>query len=455
MTMRSSRLKSLAVLAARIGGRGFAASVVLGITGLLLLGCADDQSSIPPKNQRILAIKSDSDQDVNRTAKNIRIELPSARPNSDWSQAGGNSTHTMSHLAFSRSPRLRWVADIGRGKSLDSYLLTSPVSDGRRVFTVDTVGMVSALSLKTGAVLWRVSPEANLPERQITPGGLAVSGDRLVVATGHNSVLVLDVKNGRTLWRQTMSAPIHSAPMVVDQKVLVVSVENEVQVFALADGRKLWSQHGVPNGAGLLGVASPAAGNGIAIVGFSSGELYGILTELGRILWSDSSVSQRRVEAAAALPDIVGRPVLDQGLAIAVRHSGGTFAVDIRNGNRLWNRQIAGDHQPWVVANAIYLVSTSGTLYCLHRETGKTIWQVELPKQSRTAPAQSISWAGPILAGDRLILTSSHGKMIMLSPFDGSFVSMLNLPQGARVAPIVVDGTLLVQTDGGFLIAWK
>ena len=323
------------------------------------------------------------------------------------------------------------------------------------VYSLDSAGVVKALSLKTGVVAWRVSPEIQSDESQITPGGLAVSDGRLVVATGQNSVLVLDAKNGRTLWRQTMTAAIHSAPMVVDQKVLVVSVENEVQVFALADGRKLWSQHGVPNGAGMLGAATPAASNGMAIVGFSSGELYGILTDLGRVLWSDSSVSQRRVEAAAALPDIVGLPVLDQALAIAVRHSGGTFAVDIRNGNRIWNRQIAGDHQPWVVGGFVYLVSTTGSLYCLQRDTGKTVWQVELPKQMKTGSKKSISWAGPILAGDRLILTSSHGKLLMLSPYDGSFVSSLNLPQGARVAPIVVDGTLLVQTEGGYVIAWR
>ena len=89
----------------------------LGIVGPLLQGCADEQSSIPPKSSRIAALKVDSDQEVNRLAKNIRIELPSARPNPEWSQAGGNSTHTMGHLAFSRAPRLRWVADIGRGKN--------------------------------------------------------------------------------------------------------------------------------------------------------------------------------------------------------------------------------------------------------------------------------------------------------------------------------------------------
>ncbi|MCX8502003.1 MAG: PQQ-binding-like beta-propeller repeat protein [Alphaproteobacteria bacterium] len=427
----------------------------LGIVGSFLQGCADEQSSIPPKSSRIAALKVDSDQEVNRLAKNIRIELPSARPNPEWSQAGGNSTHTMGHLAFSRAPRLRWVADIGRGKTLDSYLLTSPVSDGRMVYSLDSAGVVKALSLKTGLVAWRVSPEIQSDESQISPGGLAVSEGRLVVATGQNSVLVLDAKNGRTLWRQTMTAAIHSAPMVVDQKVLVVSVENEVQVFALADGRKLWSQHGVPNGAGMLGAATPAASNGMAIVGFSSGELYGILTDLGRVLWSDSSVSQRRVEAAAALPDIVGLPVLDQALAIAVRHSGGTFAVDVRNGNRIWNRQIAGDQQPWVVGGFIYLVSTTGSLYCLQRDTGKTVWQVDLPKQTKNGAKKSISWAGPILAGDRLILTSTHGKLLMLSPYDGSFVSSLNLPQGSRVAPIVVDGTLLVQTEGGYVIAWR
>ncbi|MDI9408690.1 MAG: PQQ-binding-like beta-propeller repeat protein [Candidatus Pacebacteria bacterium] len=429
--------------------------VGLTVAAVVLLGCADDTGNPPAKNLRIAALNIDTDADSNRLSKDIQVDLPTARPNPQWSQAGGNSTHTMSHLAFGRSPRLRWITDIGKGRTLSSYLLTLPVSDGKQVYSLDSKGMVSSMGLLNGEIKWQVEPDPPGGETRFTSGGLAVSDGKLLVATGNNDLVALETSNGRVLWRQSMSAPIHTAPMVVDQKVFAVSVENEVVVYAMADGRKLWSQHGVPNSAGLLGVATPAASNGVAVVGFSSGELYGILTELGRVIWSDSSVPQRRVEAAAALPDIIGSPVLDQNLAIAVRHSGGTFAVDIRNGERIWNRQIAGDNQPWVVGKFIYIVSTTGQLYCLQRDTGKTVWQVNLPRVNSRDPSKSISWAGPILAGDRLILTSSHGKLMMLSPFDGSFVASYNLPQGSRVAPIVVDGTLLVQTEGGYLIAWK
>ena len=438
-----------------LNGTAVVRVVGMGCLALTLFGCAEDVTNIPPKTERLAALNLDSDADSNRLSTNLRIELPPARPNSQWGQVGGNSTHTLSHLAFGRSPRLRWVANIGKGRTASSYLLTVPISDGTQVYSLDSAGMITSLSLVNGKINWRVSPDPPGSETRFTAGGLAVSDKTLLVATGNNDLVAMDSRNGRVLWRQSMSAPIHTAPMVVDQKVFTVSVENEVQAFAIADGRKLWSQHGVPNGAGLLGVATPAGSNGVAVVGFSSGELLGILTELGRVIWTDSSVAQRRVEAAAALPDIIGSPVLDQNLAIAVRHSGGTFAVDIRNGERIWNRQIAGDHQPWVVGKFIYIVSTTGKLYCLQRDTGKTVWQVDLPRFVGNDISKTITWAGPILAGDRLILTSSHGRLLMLSPYDGSFVKSYNLPQGARVAPIVIDGTMLVQTEGGYLIAWK
>ncbi|MBL4788763.1 MAG: hypothetical protein JKY60_06845, partial [Kordiimonadaceae bacterium] len=62
---------------------------------------------------------------------------------------------------------------------------------------------------------------------------------------------------------------------------------------------------------------------------------------------------------------------------------------------------------------------------------------------------------GPLLAGDRLLVTSSHGYALSISPYTGEVLSGLEMPDGASTSPIVVDGKFIVLTDKGELVAYQ
>ena len=62
---------------------------------------------------------------------------------------------------------------------------------------------------------------------------------------------------------------------------------------------------------------------------------------------------------------------------------------------------------------------------------------------------------GPILAGDRLVVASSDGKIRRFNPANGELISVLKMPSGAASAPVVVDGTLYVLSTNGDLLAFR
>jgi len=62
---------------------------------------------------------------------------------------------------------------------------------------------------------------------------------------------------------------------------------------------------------------------------------------------------------------------------------------------------------------------------------------------------------GPILAGGRLVITSSDGQIRQFYPANGELISSLEMPSGAASAPIVVDGTLYVLSIDGDLLAFR
>ena len=64
-----------------------------------------------------------------------------------------------------------------------------------------------------------------------------------------------------------------------------------------------------------------------------------------------------------------------------------------------------------------------------------------------------ISWFGPVLAGDRLILTASNGDAVSISAYTGELLGYMDLPGKPAGAPVVADNTLYYLTEDADLVA--
>ena len=92
----------------------------------------------------------------------------------------------------------------------------------------------------------------------------------------------------------------------------------------------------------------------------------------------------------------------------------------------------------------------------MSQRDGRIRWIQQLPRfedeEDRDGP---ITWSGPVLAGDRLILASSLGEAVSLSPYTGEVLGRVELPDGVYLPPIVANETLYVLTDSADLVALK
>ena len=326
----------------------------------------------------------------------------------------------MQHLALPDSLRQAWKTSVGEGSSRYTQVLSQPIVADGRVYAMDGGSQVSAFDASNGKQIWQVDVQPSDNIGNSFGGGVAFWKGRLYVTSGYARVLALDPKNGKVIWKTGVAAPIRSGPTVADGRVYAVTVENELVALAADDGRRLWSHNGIPETAGLVGSASPAVEGEVVVVGYSSGEIYALTVENGRPLWSDSLASVRAVDAVSALADIRGRPVIDRGRVFAISHSGRMIAIDLRSGERVWEQDIGSTHGPWVAGDYVYVVSNDDELICLTRNDGKVRWLRQLPRYENEKDKDGpISWAGPVLGGDRLIVLSSNGQALSISPYTG------------------------------------
>ncbi len=408
---------------------------------------------LPGKRISVLAHSKSIEPDTGQTAP---IVLPTPEKVADWPQAGGYPPHAMYHLSLAANLHEVWSASVGTGGSKRRAYLSQPVVAGGKVYAMDAESSVSAFDLQDGSRRWRVDLAPEDADAGSFGGGLAYDEGKLFATTGFAQVVALNPQDGKVLWRQALPAPVRGAPTARAGRLIVITVENEALALSTEDGHQLWHHTGLSEMASLLGGSSPAVDGNTVLVPYTSGELFALRIENGTVQWSDVVSSIKRTDQVAELTDIRGLPVVDRGRVFAAGNSDIFAAIDLRTGRRIWDREVGSTQTPWVAGDYVYLLSNAPELLCFEAKSGSVRWVTPLPRwEDEEGKKGRITWTGPVLASDRLIVASSVGKAVSVSPYTGALLSEEELPAGINIPPLVAAGTLIFATEDGDLVAYR
>jgi len=415
------------------------------------------KATTPVLGQRIPVLTGEGDVIVDPATTALPMSLPAPVANNDWTQSGGNPNKSMGQLALGSSVARAFTVQAGRGSSLTARLASAPIVAGGRAYTIDTLGTVRAFDTRNGAQLWSTqTPVVKGNEGELYGGGLAYDQGRIYATNGLGFVSALDERNGGLIWKVRPSGPLRGAPSVANGSIYVISQDNQIYSLKEADGSTNWSQPASLEIAGVFGSASPAVGQGTVVAGFSSGELNAYRYENGRQVWADALQRTSIRTSVSSLNDIDADPVIDNGQVIAVGAGGRMVALDLITGQRQWEINIAGIATPWVAGDWIFVATDDAKLICVYRQNGHIRWLSQLPQYEKPKSKKGdIEYSGPVLAGGRLILTSSNGQVIQVDPATGNFQSQFSVGAGVSLPPVVAGSMLYVLDDQGKLHAYR
>jgi outer membrane protein assembly factor BamB len=404
------------------------------------------EKEVPLPGKRVPVALSEGRAGLDVAPADRPITLPPPQAIDAWPQPGGPPTNAPGHVALGASLRQVWSADAGQGSTSSGKLTASPIVADGRIYTLDTRGRATALTTG-GSVVWRV-PLAPAGEKDHNGygGGLAWDGGRIFAATGFGYVFALDAQSGKKLWEKNVGSPIRSSPTAAGGRVFVLSSDGMARALSAADGSELWAHQGLVERAALLTNASPAVDGDIVMVPYPSGELVALRMADGQPAWSESLARTRLASSLGSMTD-AARPAVDSGTVFAVGHSGRMVATTARTGERLWSLNVPGIQAPAVAGESVFVVDTAGQLMAIARREGKVLWTAKLPGSS--------TWSGPVVAGNRLWLTSNKGQLVGVDASVGKVDVQLNVGAPSYIAPVVAGGRLYVLTDNARLIAFN
>ena len=447
---------------------------VLALGLLTLGGCGvfKGKTKTPVLGERVAILASENDVTADKSISGVDVLVPPATTNDSWAQPGGSASKSLGQLTLGASLSRVWTATIDGGSNRQRLGAAPVVADGK-VFAIDVDASVHAFSATTGGKIWATniaaSATAKLDKKTRGArfgGGVSYDDGKVYATDGLGDVVALDAATGKQAWRAKPGGPLRGAPSIDGTNVYILSQDNQLYALSKADGSVQWTQSGSIETQGVFGVAAPAVSQGTVVAGFSSGELNAYRYENGRTLWQDALSRSTISTSVSSLADIDADPVIDRGIVYAVGQGGRMIALEIVSGQRLWEQNFAGISTPWVAGEWVFIVTDDARLVCLARATGKVRWISQLRhykseklKKDGTIKdskkSNPVTWYGPVLAGNRLVLTNSLGQIASASVDTGKLGTVIDAKAPFTLPPVVANSTLYVLDQKGRVTAYR
>ena len=334
-----------------------------------------------------------------------------------------------------------WSDSLG-GKSDHLRLGLQPSVVNNVVYAAGFNGEVLALNADTGRQLWRIRTRMELS------AGPAAADGLVVVGSANGELVALEADSGKQRWRQQLSGEMLSKALIGHGLVIARTVDGRLQAVNAADGTVRWSiEEPIPR-LTLRGTAAPILAGEAVIAGFDNGKLVAVDAGTGDLLWNVTVSAPAGRTELDRLAD-VDAPAAASGKDVFVAGFNGRVAMlDLDNGQIWWARDASSYRGFGLDDSIMYLTQSNGVIAALRRTDGNQQWETQALRQRvLTAPA---------IMGESLVVGDFEGYLHWLSKTDGKLQARAKT-DGERITnvPLVVDGRLYVQTDGGRLIAFE
>ena len=201
------------------------------------------------------------------TLASATIALPAAQPSTDWPQAGVNSSKHPVNVTAGSQFKVDWRVGVGEGSGELKRIVAAPVARDGRIYTIDSNQRVVATDINSGKRVWENKLKAANPKwDEYTVGaGLAITGDKLIVASGFAYVTALSLADGKEIWHRRVDSPLSSSPAILGNRAFLTSTNNDFYAVDTDDGEILWNDQALSESARVLSSPSPAVTQDILV----------------------------------------------------------------------------------------------------------------------------------------------------------------------------------------------
>lgn len=419
---------------------------------LLTASCDKDQSYDKAKAKPAYLEEDDLLADSNLKDKPIVIDYPTANSQFLGLQNYDNQTianylknyHYKKNNFFSKKEQLQltktWSKSFLHFFEKDQKIYNQPVVYQQKIYFLDGSANLYCYDLITKKLVWKKSIFHTVWLKNYRSPNITISDNKIFATLANNYLVAVDALSGVVIWQKQLSAILTSKPVYSDNMVFVSTDNNKLYCFNATTSDLLWTHFGVGRNTAILGSSSPTIYQDQVLIGYSSGEIYALNKKTSEVVWTQDLNLNKAISSDFYLNDIDASIVVKDDVVYALGNGGLLKAINFKNGNLIWKKQIAGISNFWLANDYLFLINNENKLMALNKNTASVKWLKQLPAyQNPQKPATKIIYNGVIIAGDKLLISSVVGDLILASIQDGVIEKTFKFSKKISHNPIVVN----------------
>lgn len=279
------------------------------------------------------------------------------------------------------------------------------------LFLVTKRGVIYQIDANDGHRIKRIRIDAEIS------AGLVKSGDLIYVSTYEAELIAVSLSAEKEVWRKTLTSEILSEVTVVANKLAVQTSDGWLSVLDASSGDTLWRTKETVPALTVRGTNVPIIANGKVMAGFSNGQLkaYGLLN--GKDAWSFEVGKPEGKYEIERLTDVDGRLLLSDKTLFSTAYNGTISAIDVSNGNALWQRSIPSALSTAVIDDLVIVIDQESKIYALNVKSGNLVWE-----QEQLAGRDLIS---PVIFNDKIATIDRAGYVHLIDKDTGEVIAYM------------------------------
>lgn len=318
--------------------------------------------------------------------------------------------------------------DIGAGIS----------TDGRSMFTANTVGEVYALDLNSGQKEWSFKTGGKVYSTPAYHKGV------VIVGSSDHFIYGLNAKTGELVWKIEANKAVLGSPAVAKGKAYIGASDGIFRAIDVKSGKTIWTFDQVKGYVSTL----PTLADGKVIFGSWQNGFYALDQKSGRLIWEWSNGHANRMFSAAAC-----YPVVVNNRVFVVAPDRFMTAIDLKTGKTVW-REKKDDYR---VRESMGL-SKDKKLVLAKTMDGELIgvpnnadnmdisWKAKLKLPYELAPTAIYS------NSKYIFVPSDKGLLTAVDPKSGETAWQYKISNGMINPPLVLKDRVVVSTMDGKIV---
>ena len=354
------------------------------------------------------------------------INLDVKKTSSSYSMFGKNESRNFYlPVSISDSLKLKWEAEIN-----GSFPNSSVTAYENYVFINDLSGRVYCFDAGTGKVAGKLKHSGAVFTTPVIKDGI------VIFAAAHSDenasdLCYYDFREGELLFAKEITGRILTEIIKTDEGVIFNTEDGKVFKYDF-NGEELW---GYDTKSRVH--SSPALGNNIIVFGNDDGEIIGINSKLGNLVYKEKIGEP-----------FFGGTTIDGNTVYVGNDDGYIYALNLTTGKVKWKYDTGWRiiMVPAFNNTDLFVGNLKGELLSLKKETGELNW--------KTATGGLLN-ATPLITENIIVLPDLDRSFHLIDVQNGEIISTTWLDGRSKLSPVIYNDLLYIGYDNGILRAYE